>query len=143
MDQMVRPRPALTKKPLVSDEPTDPTIQRKGLTALVALVAVAVAITMFVVGVALFGPADTREIVIPAGTGERVDAGEVVDAVPSTIEMSVGDTLVLVNEDNRPHVVGPWTVLPGTEFSYTFAEIGSFSGACSAHPDNTVRIVAT
>ena len=115
----------------------------RGLSAVVIVVAVAVAITGFIVGALILGSGGTREIVIPAGTGVAVDAGESVDAVPTNIEMSVGDTLVLVNEDNRPHVVGPWTVLPGEELSYTFTEAGEFDGACSAHPDNAVRIVAT
>lgn len=114
-----------------------------GRTVAVIVAAVALAIAGFVVAVVALGSGDTVQVVIPAGTGAAVDAGDEVDAVPSLIEVSVGDTLVLVNDDTRPHVVGPWTVLPGQEFSYTFAEAAEFTGACSAHPSNAVRIVAT
>jgi len=113
-----------------------------GKSLAVVVAAVALAITGFVVTVVALGSGDTVEVVIPAGTGAAVDAGESVEAVPAVIEVSVGDTLVLVNDDTRPHVVGPWTVLPGQQFSYRFDVAEEFTGACSAHPDNAVRIVA-
>jgi len=116
---------------------------RLGRTAVIVAVALLATVGAFVAGVVLLGSSNEVTITIPAGTGAAVAAGEDVDAVPSLIEVSVGDTLVLVNDDSRPHVVGPWTVLPGAEFRYSFAEAQDFSGACSAHPDNTVRIVAT
>jgi plastocyanin len=116
---------------------------RLGRTAVIVTVALLATVGAFVAGVVLLGGGNEVTITIPAGTGAAVAAGEDVDAVPTLIEVSVGDTLVLVNDDSRPHVVGPWTVLPGAEFRYSFTDAQEFSGACSAHPDNTVRIIAS
>lgn len=88
------------------------------------------------------GDGGEYEVVIPEGTGEAVDAGEDVDVVPTEIEVPVGDTLVLVNEDTRPHVVGPFTVMADDEYRYTFDREESFSGGCSAHPDREITITA-
>ena len=125
-----------------TDAPSTPR-RPSGQVAAIVVAAVALAVTGFIVATIALGSGSTIEVVIPDGTGAAVDAGDDVDVVPSLIEASVGDTITLVNQDSRPHVVGPWTVMPGTEYSFTFTEPGDFSGACSAHPDKAVRIVAT
>jgi hypothetical protein len=111
-------------------------------TGLVLAVAVVVSVLAFVVGTMLIASGETVTYVIPAGTGAAVDAGEAVEIIPATIELSVGDTLQFINDDTRPHVIGPWTVMPGTDFSFTFDEAADFSAPCSAHPDRAVRIIA-
>ena len=116
---------------------------RRARTALFALVAVALVVTGFVVATVAISSGTTFEVVIPAGTGAAIDAGEPTDAVPAVIDLEVGDTLRIVNDDTRPHVLGPWTVLPGEEVSYTFDQAEDYSAACSAHVDRAVRIRAT
>jgi hypothetical protein len=111
-------------------------------TGVVLAVAVVVSVLAFVVGTMLITSGETVTYVIPAGTGAAVDAGEPVEVIPARVELSVGDTLQLINEDTRPHVIGPWTVMPGTEFSFTFDEPADFSAQCTTHPDRTVRIIA-
>lgn len=112
--------------------------------ALVAMVGGAVGLLAgFLLVVTLVGGGgDDYEIVIPEGTGAAVDAGEDVDVVPTEIEVPVGDTLVLINEDTRPHVVGPFTVMADDEYRYTFDREERFSGGCSAHPDREITIAA-
>ena len=116
---------------------------RRGLLAAFVLGAVVLVVAGFIVATVAINSGSTFAVVIPAGTGEAIDAGEPVDAVPSVIELNVGDTLEIVNDDTRPHVLGPWTVLPGEEVTYTFDQAEDFSAACSAHVDRAVRIRAT
>ncbi len=52
----------------------------------------------------------THVVVIPAGTGARVRAGENPLDIPSDWTFSADDTLVLRNEDGEAHRVGEWTV---------------------------------
>jgi plastocyanin len=111
-------------------------------TGLLVAVAVVISVLAFMVGTIIVSSGETVTFVIPAGTGAAIDNGESIEVIPATISVSVGDTLRLVNDDTRPHVVGPWTVMPGTEFSFTFDEAANFSGACSAHPDRSVQIIA-
>lgn len=116
---------------------------RNGVILAMVVGAVALAIVAFIVTTVVISSGTTTEVVIPAGTGEAIDAGEPVDAVPTVIDLGVGDTLRIVNEDTRPHVLGPWTVLPGEEVTYTFDQAEDFSAACSAHVDRAVRIRAS
>ena len=115
----------------------------RGLLAAFVVGAVVLLVAGFIVATVAINSGSTFAVVIPAGTGEAIDAGEPVDAVPAVIELNVGDTLEIVNNDTRPHVLGPWTVLPGEEVTYTFDQAEDFSAACSAHVDRAVRIRAT
>ena len=54
---------------------------------------------------------------MPAGTKERLDAGEKVAVMPDRIELRVGDTLVLRNEDSVRQLVGPYSSTPRTSAS--------------------------
>ena len=117
--------------------------ERNGLILAMVVGAVALAVVAFIVTTVVISSGSTVEVVIPEGTGEAIDAGEPVDAVPTVIDLGVGDTLRIVNEDTRPHVLGPWTVLPGEEVTYTFDQAEDFSAACSAHVDRAVRIRAS
>lgn len=123
----------------------DPTADggRRGLLAAFVLGAVVLVVAGFIVATVAINSGSTFAVVIPAGTGEAIDAGDSVDAVPAVIDLNVGDTLQIVNNDTRPHVLGPWTVLPGEEVTYTFDQAEDFSAACSAHVDRAVRIRAT
>ncbi len=116
---------------------------RNGFILAMVVGAVALAVVAFIVTTVAISSGTTVEVVIPAGTGEAIDAGEQVDAVPTVIDLGVGDTLRIVNDDTRPHVLGPWTVLPGEEVTYTFDQAEDFSAACSAHVDRAVRIRAS
>jgi hypothetical protein len=47
------------------------------------------------------------ELVIPAGTGELVRAGEAPPNIPRDMRFVVGDTLTVVNQDGESHQLGP------------------------------------
>lgn len=71
---------------------------------------------------------------IPAGTGELIDAGEPVEILPGELTVRVGEVLRIVNEDDRGHLVGPFYVGAGETLSQRFTEPGEFEGVCSVHP---------
>lgn len=84
----------------------------------------------------------THTFVVPAGTGERLDRGENVEIVPRTLEVKVGDSLVIRNEDSRTHTVGPVVVRAGETAEQNFTRPGVVEGECTVHPDDkfTIRI---
>ncbi len=83
----------------------------------------------------------TVEIVVPAGTAERIAAGEEVEVMPSLLEMQVGDTLVVRNEDSEQQAVGPYVVDAGEEMRLTYGTPGRFEGTCDLSGDGRYVIV--
>jgi len=81
------------------------------------------------------------EVVVPAGTGRLDTADEPL--LPSRLEVRVGDTLVIDNQDDRTHEVGPYVVAPGQRLEHRFTEPGEVVGECSIHPSGQVTIVVT
>lgn len=77
----------------------------------------------------------TVQLVIPAGTAERVAQGQPAPGIPEKMTFIVGDTLEVKNEDVEPHQLGPIWVPPGTTGSLTLKEANRFSYSCSFAPD--------
>jgi plastocyanin len=80
---------------------------------------------------------------IPAGAGAAIDAGEALDILPERIELTVGDSVEIVNDDGRSHLVGPFFVEAGSTFHHTFTTPGEFEGECSVHPSGRVAVIVT
>jgi len=78
--------------------------------------------------------AATYEYTIPAGAGEALDAGTPLDILPGTLEVSVGETIQIVNLDDRGHNVGPWFVGANETMRQEFTSPGTFEGVCTVHP---------
>ncbi|MFO7778780.1 MAG: hypothetical protein R6V28_10530 [Nitriliruptoraceae bacterium] len=78
---------------------------------------------------------------VAAGTAERITAGESIELLPPTLEVSVGDRLEIVNDDQVVHQVGPYTVAPGQTLRQSFTSPGTLEGACTLHPSGAIRIV--
>ena len=74
------------------------------------------------------------DYLIPAGTGERYDAGEFIEILPAELEVAVGEVLRIVNEDERDHLVGPFFVGAGETLTQRFSTAGEFEGLCTVHP---------
>src|SRR5690606_20043029 len=85
--------------------------------------------------------ARTVEVVVPAGTQERLDAGAVVDVVPARIELWVGDTLLRRNEDDVDQTVGPYFVTADGELSLTYSVAGRYEGYCPLSGTDGYEIV--
>jgi plastocyanin len=71
---------------------------------------------------------------IPAGSGGRIDAGEVVAILPAEMDVRVGQVIRIVNEDDRGHLVGPFFVGAGETLVQRFSSPGEFVGECTVHP---------
>jgi plastocyanin len=78
---------------------------------------------------------------VAAGTAERIAAGESIELLPPTLEVTVGDRLEIVNDDDVTHQVGPYTVAPGQILRQSFTSPGTLEGACTLHPSGAIRIV--
>lgn len=76
------------------------------------------------------------EYTIPLGSAQRADAGEHLLIFPSRLQARVGQTIRIVNQDDRTHIVGPFSVGPGQTLTQRFASAGTFEGECTTHPDS-------
>ena len=81
------------------------------------------------------------DYLIPPGTGDRFDAGEVVEILPAELEVAVGEVLRIVNEDDRDHLVGPFFVGAGETLTQRFSTAGEFEGICTVHPSGQFVLV--
>ena len=74
------------------------------------------------------------ELIIPAGTAQKVAAGQQVPSLPAKMEFIQGDVLVVINQDSVSHQLGPVWVPPGSKASLTLDESNYFSYECSFQP---------
>ena len=74
------------------------------------------------------------ELVIPAGTADKVAAGQAVPSLPANMLFVAGDTLVVKNQDSTSHQLGPIWVPPGTSASLNLDTANRYSYACSFQP---------
>ncbi len=102
---------------------------------------VAVALVGAIVVVATSRGSRDLRIVVPPGTMERIEAGEQVELLPRVLEVRVGDRLVIVNDDDATHQVGPYLVGPGQRLEQRFTRPGRIEGLCTLHPSGEVAIV--
>ncbi len=83
----------------------------------------------------------TYEFVIPAGAGEALDAGTPLEILPGELDVRVGETIRIVNEDDRGHTVGPFFVGANETLTQRFSSPGEFVGVCSVHPSGEIVLV--
>lgn len=112
-----------------------------GLVALMVLLVGVLAVLMVV-----FVGGDDREpvtyrYVIPAGTGDRIAAGEDVEIVPSRLVVHVGDRLLLRNRDDVQHHMGPLLVDPNGLLSMRFSDEGTIEGVCTLNQSGSAKII--
>jgi plastocyanin len=111
-------------------------------TLLVAALAIGAAVVLAASWRSGGSPTDVT-FTIPAGTQIRIDAGEVVDVLPETIEVERGGTIVITNEDSATHQAGPFTVPANSSVRQRFDELGTFTSACRLHPSGELSITVT
>lgn len=85
--------------------------------------------------------AATYEYVIPVGAGEALDAGTPLEILPAELEVSVGETIRIVNEDDRGHSIGPFFVGANETLTQRFSSPGEFVGVCTVHPSGEFVLV--
>lgn len=80
---------------------------------------------------------------IPTGAGLALDAGTPLEILPANFDARVGQTIQIVNEDDRGHLVGPWFVGAGETMRQTFKTEGEFIGECTVHPSGQIVVTVT
>ncbi|MEK7424634.1 MAG: hypothetical protein AAB131_12450 [Actinomycetota bacterium] len=88
------------------------------------------------------GPYD-YEYVIPEGTAYLISAGEDPGVMPASLDVRLGETIRIVNDDVQSHTIGTFYVLAGTTLTYRFAAAGVFEGVCSTNPTDTFILTVT
>ncbi len=78
-------------------------------------------------------PADFS-YVIPVGAGEALDRGEPLEILPAELTVEVGQSIEIVNEDDRGHLLGPFYVGARETLRQQFTSEGTFIGVCTVHP---------
>lgn len=82
-----------------------------------------------------------HDFLIPPGTGARIDAGELIDILPGELDARVGETIRIVNDDDRGHLLGPFFVGAGETLTQRFSAPGEFTGECSVHPSGQLALL--
>lgn len=81
------------------------------------------------------------EYVVPEGTWGRLLYGEEVTVMPTLVELHVGDTIRIRNEDTVPQYVGPYYVKANSEFELTYGSPGVFAGSCTLSESGRYEII--
>ena len=96
-------------------------------------------------------PPASTSVPIPGGSlGIKVDV-TIADFSfsPGTTTIPVGATVIWTNKGSTPHTVTSHagvfngSVSPGSTFSFTFSQAGTFTYHCNIHPSMTAKIVVT
>ena len=85
--------------------------------------------------------AATFEYVIPVGAGEALDAGTPLEILPAELQVNVGDTIRIENQDDRGHTVGPFFVGANETLMQRFSTPGEFEGVCTVHPSGQLVLI--
>ncbi len=82
---------------------------------------------------------------VPPGSVARLAAGEPLEILPQTIELSLQgkDTLVIRNEDVQSIQVGPFKIDPGQQFEQRYYNPGVYELICTLHQSQRLRIVVS
>jgi hypothetical protein len=115
----------------------------------VAVIGVTAVVTFALAAVAwaAFAPLPTgsRELtfVIPPGTAARLKEGALLSVLPSPVHLTVGirDVLVITNDDDVVHQVGPIILGPRQTYRIPFRRPGRFQYACSLHAAGTLTLL--
>lgn len=88
------------------------------------------------------GPNDPTdyEYVVPFGTGNKLDRGEVIEIMPQTLDVSVGESIRIVNDDIRDYMIGPFFVTAGQTLAMRFTHPGVLTGICLVNPGGEFTI---
>jgi hypothetical protein len=117
------------------------TPRRQRIRSALAAVGLVAVVLLATAGCAGDPPPRTVEIVVPAGTQERLSAGETVEVMPARLDLRVGDTLLIRNEDSVTQSVGPYLVAANSEYRLTYGSPGRFEGYCPLSEGQRYEIV--
>ncbi|MBS1837465.1 MAG: hypothetical protein JST64_07180 [Actinobacteria bacterium] len=75
-----------------------------------------------------------HSFVVPAGAAARTARGEDLGIVPGRLDVRVGDTIRIRNDDDVEAKVGIFTVAPHSTVTMRFTSAGRLEGSCDVHP---------
>jgi hypothetical protein len=81
-----------------------------------------------------------HDYVIPAGTQDRRLRGEQIEIMPAELDVKVGESIRITNDDDAGAFVGIFYVGAGEVVSMRFTTPGTLSGACDLTPDGEFTI---
>ena len=81
-----------------------------------------------------------HELVVAPGTSTGVAAGDNPLELPSTWSYYAGDRLIIHNQDDVEHWVGPWLLPPNSTFEVELHPVLAGSFVCSLHPSGTITL---
>lgn len=83
-----------------------------------------------------------HDYVIPEGTQDRRRRGETVDIMPARLDVTVGESIRIRNDDDAGAFVGIFYVGAGEVVSMRFTTPGTLAGACdlSAGGEFTIEV---
>ena len=134
-----------------------PMVRRSGKRTALALVAFGAPIVLALVAViALWGleggggtvapvsAGQTFTYVIPAGTNAKMESGQFVeDVLPEFVNLRVGDSIVVQNDDDATHTFGPITVRGNETTRVDFINPGIYFGLCTVGDHDSITIQVT
>ncbi len=74
------------------------------------------------------------ELLIPAGTADKIARGEASSAIPANLVFVTGDVLVVRNEDSATHTLGPLFIPPNTSAEMSLDNAENLAMSCSFQP---------
>lgn len=85
-------------------------------------------------------PARQYSYVIPEGTAELVRTNRAPGIFPSNLEVRVGDSIAIVNDDSTDQQIGPYFVRAKTSMKQHFSSPGVLEGSCTLSGAGTLTI---
>lgn len=87
--------------------------------------------------------ARTVTYIIPPGTSQRLAAGQEVVDFPNELIFTIGlqDTLVIENQDDTVHTLGPFVVLPHTTLTKRFNQARVYESVCTFHKNQQMKLI--
>ena len=70
------------------------------------------------------------EYIIPLGAGAKIEAGESINIIPAELMVRVGESLRIINDDDRGHVVGVFFVGAGVAVKIAPAIVAHQTRCC-------------
>ena len=83
---------------------------------------------------------DQFELLVPAGTAERIQAGLPVPSLPDNMTFVEGDVILVKNEDSVSHQLGPIWVPAGSTGKLTLENPNSYTLTCSFQPSQRLGL---
>jgi hypothetical protein len=125
-----------------TDEPTRVPARHDGRSLLLlALLGVLLLAGIVAVAIASDDSPPVVTVDVPAGTGSLLDAGDVVEVVPSILRVEAGGSVEIVNADERLHVLGSLRADAGETVRLAFPSEGRYILATSLRSDGQVTVL--